>query len=151
MALSELLADREVLVENGRLILRELSDFSALDTECTETLQEMDVVSGLIKKLVSENAAQSLDQAAYIHRYNSLVERYENLQAGYDALQKQKERRRIQTDALSGCLFSLTELDLLQLTFNEKLWNTVVDHVTVYVDERLVFHFKNGAEVTVQM
>ncbi|MGM9600755.1 MAG: recombinase, partial [Faecousia sp.] len=132
-------------------ILRELSDFSALDTECTEILQEMDVVSGLIKKLVNENAAQPLDQAAYIDRYNSLVERFENLQAEYDALQRQKERRRIQTDALSGCLFALTELDLLQLTFNEKLWNTVVDHVTVYADERLVFHFKNGSEITVQM
>ena len=151
MALSELLADREVLLGDGRLILRELSDFSALDTECTEILQEMDVVSGLIKKLINENAAQPLDQAAYIDRYNSLVERYENLQAGYDALQKQKERRQIQADALSGCLFALTELNLLQLTFDEKLWNTVVDHVSVYADERLVFHFKNGAEVTVQM
>lgn len=151
MALSELLADREVLLGDGRLILRELSDFSALDTECTEILREMDVVSGLIKELVSENAAQPLDQAAYIDRYNSLVERYEKLQAGYDALQKQKERRQIQADALSGCLFALTELDLLQLSFNEKLWNTVVDHVTVYADERLVFHFKNGFEITVQM
>ena len=151
MALSKLLADREVLLEDGRLILGELSDFSAVDAECADILQEMDVVSGLIKKLVSENAAQPLDQAAYIDRYNSLVERYEKLQAGYDALQKQKERRQIQADALSGCLFALSELDLLQLSFNEKLWNTVVDHVSVYADERLVFHFKNGAEVTVQM
>ena len=150
-ALSKLLADRTSLLEDGRLIRRELLDFSAIDTEIDDILRELDVVAGMIKHLVDENAAQAKSQATYIGQYNSLVERYENLQSRYDTLQQQKERRKIQADALSGCLFALTELNLLQLTFDEKLWNTVVDHVSVYADERLVFHFKNGAEVTVQM
>lgn len=62
-----------------------------------------------------------------------------------------KERRQIQADAIGGCLFALEELDLLQISFSEAFWNTVVDHVTVYTDERLVFHFKNGAEQEVKM
>ena len=35
--------------------------------------------------------------------------------------------------------------------FTESLWNGLVDHVTVYADERLVFTFKNGKEVTVSL
>lgn len=150
-ALSELLVDRTALLEDGRLIRRELLDFSAIDTEIDDILRELDVVAGMIKHLVDENAAQAKSQATYIGQYNSLVERYENLQSRYDMLQQQKERRQIQADAIGGCLFSLEELDLLQITFSEALWNTVIDHVTVYADERLVFHFKNGSEVEVSI
>ena len=107
-------------------------------------------LSDAARLAVSGNAAQAKSQAAYIGQYNSLVERYENLQSRYDTLQQQKERRLIQADAIGGCLFALEELDLLQITFSDALWNTVVSHVTVYADDRLVFRFKNGSEITVQ-
>ena len=149
--LSQLLADRTALLDDGRLIRRELLDFTALDTESADTLREMDVVAGMIKHLVDENATQTKSQAAYIGQYNSLAERYENLQSRYDALQQQRERRQIQADAIGGCLFTLEELDLLQISFSEPLWNTVVDHVTVFTDDRLVFHFKNGTEQEVNI
>ncbi len=119
----------------------------AIDRESTELLQELDVVAGMIKHLVDENATQALPQASYIERYNSLAERYEGIQTKYDALQQQKERRQIQADAIGTCLMALSEMDLLQISFSEPLWNTVIDHVTVYADERLAFHFKCGTEI----
>jgi hypothetical protein len=150
-ALSELLADRTALLEDGQLIRRELLDFSAIDTEIDDILRELDVMAGMIKHLVDENAAQAKSQATYIGQYNSLVERYENLQSRYDTLQQQKERRLLQADAIGGCLFALEEVDLLDITFSEALWNAAVDHVTVYVDDHLEFCFKNGTAITVQM
>ena len=149
-ALSQLLTDRTTLLEDGRLIQQDLLNFDTIDTECNAILQELDVVAGMTKHLVDENAAQAKSQAAYIGQYNSLVERYENLKSRYDTLQQQKERRQIQADAIGGCLFALGELDLLEITFSETLWNTVIDHVTVYADNRLVFRFKNGSGITVQ-
>ena len=120
-------------------------------TECEELLQEMDVVSGLIQKCINENAVKAIDQDEYISRYNSLVERHEKAQNRYDTLQKKRERRLIQAEVMSGFLFAITELDTLQLQFSPPLWHTTVDHVTVYADERLVFHFKNSSEVEVQI
>lgn len=46
-------------------------------------------------------------------------------------------------------MFEVSELDKLPIEFNEKLWNLVVDTVTVFENERLVFEFKNGTEVEV--
>ncbi len=80
-----------------------------------------------------------------------MVERHEKAQSRYDNLQKKRERRLIQADIMSGFLFAITELDTLQLQLNQPLWHTTVDHVTVYADERLVFHFKNGSEVEVRI
>ena len=98
-----------------------------------------------------QNAVKAIDQDEYIGRYNSLVERHEKAQNRYDTLQKKRDRRLIQADVMSGFLFAITELDTLQLQFNHPLWHTTVDHVTVYADERLVFHFKNGSEVEVRI
>ena len=150
-ALSQMLTDRTTLLEDGRLILKELLDTATLDADSNRTLQEMDVVAGMIRQMVNENANQATDQAAYTDRYNSLVERYEKLQAEYDSLQQQKERRQIQAEAVGNCLDALEELDLLEITFTDALWNTVVDHVTVYADKRLVFHCKNAAEQEVKI
>ena len=147
VALSKLLVDREALLEDGRLIRHELLDTAAIDTECEELLQEMDVVAGLIQKCINENAVQAIDQDEYINRYNALVERHEKAQNRYDTLQKKRERRLLQADAMSGFLFIIAELDTLQLQFDPALWHSTVDHVTVYADERLVFHFKNGSDV----
>ena len=150
-ALSQLLADRTALLEDGRLIQEELLDTASLDAESKGVLQEMDVVAGMIRQMVNENANQATDQTAYADRYNSLVERYENLQDKYDILQQQKERRQIQAEAVGSCLDALKELESPPLTFTDSLWNTAIDHVTVFADKRLMFHFKNGSEVEVKI
>ena len=109
------------------------------------------MVAGLIQKCINENAVKAIEQDEYISRYNSLVERHEKAQNRYDILQKKRDRRLIQADVISGFLFAITELDTLQLQFNQPLWHTTIDHVTIYADERLVFHFKNGSKVEVQV
>lgn len=50
-----------------------------------------------------------------------------------------------------GMMFELGELDDLPLTFDEKLWQGTVDHVTIYADERVVFRFKDGKEVKTRL
>ncbi len=150
-SLSELLTDREALLADGRLILSELSDNAAIDAECDELYEEMDILSGHISKCVTENAIKVTNQEEYISRYNSLVERYEKLQSRCDALQKKKERRLIQADKLSEFLFTVRELDLLKIEFNEVLWNTTVEMVTVYGNGRMVWRFRSGKEIEMIM
>jgi len=104
-----------------------------------------------IQKCINENAVKAIDQDEYISRYNSLVERHEKAQGRYDILRKKRERRLLQADIMSGFLFAITELDTLQLQFDPALWHTTVDHVTVYADECLSFHFRNGIDVEVRI
>ena len=46
-------------------------------------------------------------------------------------------------------MLSLRELDILNIKWSPTLWHTTVDKVIINADENLVFHFKNGSEVTV--
>ena len=150
-ALSRLLTDREALLEDGRLIYAELSDTAAIDSEIEDLLRELDVVAGLIRGCVNENATHAIDQEAYIRRYDTLAEKYEKLQHRYDTLQKKRDRRLQQADRLSGFLFAVKELDTLDLTFTPALWHATVDHIIVHYDGRLMFRFRNGGEVEVRL
>ncbi|MDD2269687.1 MAG: hypothetical protein PHY15_09135 [Eubacteriales bacterium] len=50
--------------------------------------------------------------------------------------------------AIGGMLFELMEIYELLITFNEKLWNAAISQVTVNDDGRIVFHFKDGKDIT---
>ena len=122
-----------------------------IHTECEELIREMDVVAGLIRSCIEENASQAVDQANYIERYNGYVDRYESLKARYTRLQVKREERDAEALRIGGFMFELQELGELPIAFDEKLWHGLIDHVTVYHDERLVFHFKDGSEITEQL
>ena len=48
-------------------------------------------------------------------------------------------------------LFELTESPAPPIELDEKLWHAVVDHVTVYNDDRLVYSLKDGTEITIEL
>lgn len=146
-ALSKLYSQRETVLDIGRLILNQLTDTTSVDAELTAVLREMEVTAGLVRSCVAENATQAMNQADFRIRYNGYVERYEKLRERHTQLQADLEEREMKSIWVGGFLFSLREQEELPIEFDEKLWNAMVDHVTVHTDERLVFHFKNGIEI----
>ena len=53
--------------------------------------------------------------------------------------------------SIGGMLSELEELETPPIEFDEKLWHAVVDRVTVYNDDRLVYSLKDGSEITVMI
>ena len=41
-------------------------------------------------------------------------------------------------------MFELSEREMPIDEFNDRLWTSVIDHVTVYSDDRMQFAFKGG-------
>ena len=139
------------MYDDIRAVKRELTDCSGIDTALREVSSEMEVVAGLIRQCVEDNAAKEQNQAVYMAHYTELAERYEALTSNLAALQNERKKREIKADTLSGFLFEVGEWPELDITFSEQRWWATVDHVTVYPDGTLVFSFKNGSEVTVEM
>ena len=53
--------------------------------------------------------------------------------------------------AIAGMLSQLTQLETPPIEFDEKLWHAVVECVTVYNDDRLVYSLKDGSEITLML
>ena len=147
-AVSKLMIDREALIEDGRVLHTAFTDFGVIDKEVAEIISEIEVLSGLVQKLVDVNASTALDQTEYRNRYDSYVDRYDKAKKRLGALREQRQLQELKGDILSGFLFELGELYDLPMVFKEETWNALVDHVAVHEDGRIVFAFKNGTEVT---
>lgn len=147
-AYNSLYENRENLLEDCRLIQQTLSDCSEIDTEISELREEIEVVAELTRKCIAENSNTALNQEEYNARYESLVERYNRAADCLEVLEKTKTEREAKADSIGAFMFSLLEQDDPLTEFDDRLWLTVIDTVTAHEDGRLVFNFKNGAEIT---
>ena len=96
-------------------------------------------------------AAAAAQEEITAGQATDLTRQYEEKKAEYEALLERKKDMEATAMVFSGILFRLTELEEIPIDFDEALWNTLVDHVTVYADERIVFSFMDETEILVTL
>lgn len=74
------------------------------------------------------------------------MERYEKAKAQLEQLRTTKAELEAQAEAIGAFIFEVQELDTLA-EFDEKLWLTTIDTVTVHTDGRMTFKFQGGTEI----
>ena len=146
-AVGKLTANRQDLIDTCNRLKNELADTTLLDEQTSALLDETSMLTEMIKKLIDQNASTAMSQNEYARKYNDYAVRFEKATAEYEKLQKQKLRRLHQSDILETFAFEIFCLPDLRIEFSDRLWLNLIDHATVYGDERIVFRFKNGAEV----
>lgn len=87
--------------------------------------------------------------STYLERYNSLAERYEAAKTKLVKLQAAKAQREAKAEDIGGFMFELAEYGEPLTEFDDRLWLTVIDTVTVHRNGRLTFRFQTGHEITV--
>ena len=146
-ALSKLLSDRTTIIDDCELMRKTLLNLKETEIKSKELLEEMNVVSKLVKNLINENSDTPMNQNDYIKKYDSYTNRFNKAKEQYTNLQKTMEQRQLKADTIKNFISEISKLDDLPIEFNEKLWSSIIDTVTVYEDERVVFKFKNGIEI----
>lgn len=132
------------MLDDIRTVYNKLTDCTAIDAEYEELLRESEIVAGLAARCLE-------DKISDVNKYEDYANRYDELQERCNKLLKKKERRLLQADKLNRFMLEIKELDELNLEFNESLWHTTVESVTVTADEFLIYKFRNGAEIPVQL
>ena len=105
----------------------------------------------MIRNCVMMNASAYLTEQEYQVQYTELSQRYESTKAGYEAMLDRRKQMEATAITFSGILFRLAELPQIPMEFNETFWHTLVDHVTVHNDERIVFTFTDGTEIVTML
>lgn len=142
-----LIYDKEPFIKACKLTRDVLTDTEEVDREMSELLRELEAVTELIKKCIAENSSSAQDQEKYTERYNSYVDRYEKAKSRYDELEHQKENKLSKRKAIDRFISDLLKRDELLTEFDNCLWLTVVDTVTVQSDGILLFKFNDGVEI----
>ena len=150
-AFGEYLSDRDAAIDQLRYAQRMLTDTDFIDADIQALEEELTTITGMLRLCITENAANTVTEETYRATHAELCSRFEETEAKLAALQKQRDKMKADAITIGGMMFELGELDTLPVTFDEKLWQGTIDHVTVHADERMVFHFKDGKEIVTRL
>lgn len=125
-------------------MIEALTDTSDLDAERGELQNEADVVTELIKKAISENAHKAQDQEEYQRKYEGYCARFEKARNRLAEIEDICLERNAKKVKIQMFMERMGQYDGLVTEFDEELWYSTVDMVTVSEDKRMVFTFHDG-------
>ncbi len=150
IAFNRILGKREEIIEAYHEVMEALTDTTDLDTEREQLQSECEVVMGLIRKVIEDNAQKAMDQAEYEKKYTRHYNQYEKARQRMAAIEELRLERNAKRTKMAMFLERLTGCSELVTEFDEELWYSTVDSVTVYKDGRMVFAFRDGKKITVK-
>ena len=117
-------------------------------TERDKLRDELEIIVEMTHSCVAENARKSQDQEEYQKKYNELVTRYETAKNRYDELVYTIEQKKAQSEKIQQFIGALKSQDGFITEFDEALWSTMVDFITVGKEDCIVI-FRDGTEITI--
>ena len=145
-AFNQLIGNKEEIINNLTLLKNKLTDTETLEKERNALELDLNMLANQVQQLISENAQVAQDQKEYGRKYNELVSRYEETKKKYDQACADINRRIARCRQLESFIKELREQELIK-TFDEKLWCSLVDFITVYSKEDIRVTFKDGTEI----
>ena len=137
------------IISDCETMRKALTDFAALDAEIVHQTEEAQVVAGLVKAAVQENASTAQSQEEYMKKYDSLRRRYEDASAELERLKAERDARQRQDKAMALFIRTLKKQPEVLDKWDDTIWTVMVEKGIVHRDGRITFIFYNGTEITV--
>ncbi len=148
-ALNQMIGEKEEVIANLGKLGQLVSDTSTLDEEKKQLDQEITILEEELRRLIAENAHVDQEQDEYNQKYNAAYDRYDTKRTRREEIKAKKREKTVLSERIRIFIANLMTIDGEQTVFDEELWGGIVDHVTVYTKDRIVFTFVGGIDVVV--
>jgi hypothetical protein len=139
---NKLMDNRDEVIANCQLAMKVLSDSTAIETKIDELRHEIEVIAGLSRKAIADNAHVVQNQIEFNERTNGYLERHRVLVDQVAELENTKRERMSRGRVIDGFIRELKTRPLVIDEFDERLWMAVVEKITIGVDGGMVFGFR---------
>lgn len=147
-AVSQLLENQTEIAENVSMIKKAVCDTDSLESDKDRLFEEISMLSNLMESLIAENARVVMNQEDYNRRFEAISKQYIAAKQRYEQVQRQ-----IQALAMRGQQLEQFQRQVFEMgavtEFDEALWGTLVDFITVTADGEKIVTFRDGTEITV--
>ena len=110
-----------------------------------ELQEKFSEINEKLKRYIEE----SVDATESSLDYQVLNEQYEEIYAKLQAEEQAEAERKSRYTKMLNILKVFENSELTLETFDENVWNAVLENVTVFHDGSMVFLFKDGTEVKI--
>ncbi|MCL1832772.1 MAG: hypothetical protein FWG45_07720 [Oscillospiraceae bacterium] len=98
---------------------------------------------------MADNASRSQDQSEYQRQYDDLNSRYESVKSRIAELESERQSRLIRKKSILQFIDVIRQRKSLLEGFDEPLWRSTVESVTVHSHEDIRVKFRDGREILV--
>lgn len=146
IAFNELVSCRDELIGDCKMIQKMLCDTTAIEIEIQKLEHEIEETEGLVLKAIVENSRQVINQAEWMERNGTHINRHSAATKQLAELDKKKSEMLTRSKVI-GIFIKNIEVRKAITDWDEELWADMVESVTVGIDGKLNFKFKNGSEI----
>ena len=148
-AVNQLISEKDEVLSDLELMRSEIFDSTELKKERGKAKRELAALADMMQNCINENARIAQNQEEYNKKYNSLFESYEKARARFDELERKISDNTQRNEMLGDFIKTLKEQDGVVSEFDEVLWGSLLECVTVYKKDDVRFVFKDGTEIRV--
>ncbi len=144
---NKLITDRSGILKELRTVQDTFSRTEELEKEKLRLTIQMNEDDEAVKAAIAENARKVQNQDEYNTRFEILSARAEESKAQYNKVTAEITMRGIRRREFDRFIKKVEELPKIITDFDEALWSSLVDHITVYSKENIVFTLNSGMEI----
>ena len=145
--MNQLIGGKEEILSELRSVMETLSGTEELVREQKQLAEQMNADAEAVQELIAENARKAQDQETYTLRYEALVSRFEETKAKHAQVTQEITLRGIRRREFGRFIAEVEKLPQAITEFDETLWGSMVDHLTVHSRDNIVFTLTGGMEI----
>ena len=148
LAYNEAMTDKQRIINDTKEVIDLLSDTNEIEKHINDATAEIEIVAGLVEKLVQENASKIQDQDDYETRYQALSERYDKAKDELEKANDELFQKKAHQKNLDAIVAKMEELNTVLLDWSDEIWLTLIEEAVAHENGTLTFKFKNGYNIT---
>ncbi|MER0123336.1 recombinase family protein [Streptococcus sp. ZJ93] len=148
-AVNQLVRNKQEILANLMVLFEMVQDTSQLDGESSRLEQELGELTSQVEQLIRYNTKMAQDQTSYQNTYSKLASRYEETKDKLERLKAEKMDKQNRAVRVKNLIDILIHQRHLLTDFDEKLWHTMVEQVTITKEKSAIFTFKSGQKIII--
>lgn len=144
---NKLIGDRATLLADLREVQRTYSGTDELIQRLYELDDRLNAEAEAVQELIAQNARVAQNQDDYNAAYDAAVSRYEATKAEREKVAAEIRQRGIRRREFERFIMELEKLPEAVSEFDEALWGSLVEYVTVGKDKTMVFTLISSTEM----
>ncbi len=146
-----LMADREAVAEDCRVLADLLGDTKALDEKIDTTQKEIDEVIALNNAHVRTYAATGAEKDIFEQKAAEYDSRFKKAEARLTKLKAERDEHSARSRMIECFIDEMLNAPLILTEWQDQLWNMLVQKAVVSADGTVAFTFKGETTITVRM
>ena len=148
IAYNQVMREKQRIIEDVNEVIKLLSDTSELDAKVIDLQNKMEVISGLVDKMIKENTRTAQNQVEFARKYEELSTQYESEKNALDKALEKRAYMQAQEIKMKAYLEEIKKADNYLPEWSNNVWMIMVEKAIVNRDKTITFKFTSGTEIT---